>query len=54
MFTPGGLERFFREAGIRAIGNSPAPPVDAAEMARTEVAAARYGLHVVDWAARAS
>jgi quercetin dioxygenase-like cupin family protein len=54
MFTPGGLEGFFREAGIRAIGNGPAPAVDAAEMARTEVAAVRYGLHVVDWAARAS
>jgi mannose-6-phosphate isomerase-like protein (cupin superfamily) len=52
MFTPGGIEGFFREAGIRADGDGPAPPVDAAEIARTEVAAAKYGLHVVDWAAR--
>jgi quercetin dioxygenase-like cupin family protein len=52
MFTPGGLEGFFREAGIRAARDGQAPPVDAAEIARTEVAAARYGLHVVDWAAR--
>jgi quercetin dioxygenase-like cupin family protein len=52
MFTPGGLEGFFREAGIRADGDGQPPPVDAAEIARTEVAAGRYGLRVVDWAAR--
>jgi quercetin dioxygenase-like cupin family protein len=52
MFTPGGLEGFFREAGIRAAGDGQAPPIDAAEIIRTEVAGARYGLHVVDWAAR--
>jgi quercetin dioxygenase-like cupin family protein len=52
MFAPGGIEGFFREAGIRAVGDSQAPPVGTAEIARTEVAAARYGLHVVDWAAR--
>jgi quercetin dioxygenase-like cupin family protein len=52
MFTPGGIEGFFREAGVRAFGDGQGPPVDAAEIARTEVAAARYGLHVVDWAAR--
>jgi quercetin dioxygenase-like cupin family protein len=51
MFTPGGLEGFFREAGIRA-ADGQAPPIDADEIARTEVAGARYGLHVVDWAAR--
>ena len=49
MFTPGGLEGFFREAGIRAADDGTAPPVNAAEIARTEVAAARYGLRVVDW-----
>ena len=52
MFTPGGIEGFFREAGIRAAGDGQAPPVNAAEIARTEVAAIRYGLRVVDWAAR--
>jgi quercetin dioxygenase-like cupin family protein len=52
MFTPGGLEEFFREAGIRAAGDGPAPAVDADEIARTEAAAARFGLHVMDWAAR--
>lgn len=52
MFTPGGLEGFFREAGIRAAGDGPAPAVDADEIARTEAAAARFGLQVVDWAAR--
>lgn len=50
VFTPGGLEGFFREAGTPAIDDGPPPPVDAAEMARTEVAGARYGLRVVRWA----
>lgn len=53
LFTPGGIERFFREAGRAAVGALPAPPVDAAEIARTEAAARRYGLRVVDWSARA-
>ena len=49
MFTPGGLEGFFREAGQVAGDDGPAPPVDAAEIARTEAAGRRYGLRVVDW-----
>jgi quercetin dioxygenase-like cupin family protein len=49
VFTPGGLEGFFREAGTPATGDGPAPPVDAAEIARTDIAGARYGLRVVDW-----
>jgi quercetin dioxygenase-like cupin family protein len=53
LFTPGGIEGFFREAGRAAVGASPAPPVDAAEIARTEAAARRYGLRVVDWSERA-
>lgn len=49
LFTPGGLEGFFRAAGTPATEDAPAPPIDAAEIARTEVAGARYGLRVVDW-----
>jgi quercetin dioxygenase-like cupin family protein len=53
MFTPGGIEEFFRTAGTPAIGDEPPPPIDAQEIARTEVAAARYGLRVVDWGSEA-
>ena len=49
LFTPGGLERFFREAGTAATHDGPAPAIDAAEISRTEAAAARYGLRVVHW-----
>ena len=49
LFTPGGIEGFFREAGQPATSDAPAPPVDAAEIARTEVAGRRYGLRVIDW-----
>jgi quercetin dioxygenase-like cupin family protein len=48
-FTPGGIEGFFREAGIPATNDGRAPPVDAAEIARTAIAGKRYGLHVIDW-----
>jgi quercetin dioxygenase-like cupin family protein len=50
LFTPGGIEGFFREAGRPATGDGPAPPVDAAEIARTEAAGPKYGLQVVNWA----
>jgi quercetin dioxygenase-like cupin family protein len=46
LFTPGGIEGFFREAGVPAVGDGPAPPVDAAEITRTEAAGAKYGLRV--------
>jgi quercetin dioxygenase-like cupin family protein len=49
-FTPGGIEEFFRAAGSPAVGDGPPPPIDAEEIARTEAAAERYGLRVVDWA----
>jgi quercetin dioxygenase-like cupin family protein len=50
IYTPGGIEGFFREAGKPAVGDGPAPPVDSAEIARTDKAGQRYGLQVVDWA----
>lgn len=49
-YTPAGIEGFFRESGRQAVGDGPAPPVDSAEIARTEKAGLRYGLQVVDWA----
>jgi quercetin dioxygenase-like cupin family protein len=49
-FTPGGIEGFFREAGMLATNDGPAPPVEAAEIARTAIAGKRYGLRVIDWA----
>lgn len=49
LFTPGGIEGFFREAGQPAAGDGDPPPIDAAEIARTEVAGAKYGLRVVAW-----
>jgi hypothetical protein len=49
IYTPGGIEGFFREAGTPANGDGPAPPVDSAEIARTDIAGRRYGLQVVNW-----
>lgn len=49
LFTPGGIEGFFREAGVPATNDGPAPSVDAAEIARSEIAGKRYGLRVVSW-----
>jgi quercetin dioxygenase-like cupin family protein len=46
LFTPGGLEQFFRAAGIPATSDGAAPPVDAAEIVRTDAAAARHGLRI--------
>ena len=46
-FTPGGIEGFFRESGRPALDDGPAPPLDADEIARTTVAAERYGLEAV-------
>ena len=50
VYTPGGIEGFFRESGRLAVRDGPAPPLDSAEIARTEIAGRRYGLEVVDWA----
>jgi quercetin dioxygenase-like cupin family protein len=49
-FTPGGIEGFFRESGRPALDDGPAPPLDADEIARTTVAAQRYGLEAVGFA----
>jgi quercetin dioxygenase-like cupin family protein len=49
VFTPGGMEGFFREAGLPATNNGSAPSVDAAEIARTTIAGKRYGLRVISW-----
>ena len=49
VYTPGGIEGFFREAGMQAVGDSSAPPVDSTEIARTDKAGRRYGLEVVGW-----
>lgn len=51
-FTPGGIEGFFREAGVPATNDDPAPPVDAAEITRTTMAGKRYGLRVINWDGR--
>ena len=36
-YTPGGIEGFFREAGMPATNDGPAPSLDIAEITRTEV-----------------
>jgi quercetin dioxygenase-like cupin family protein len=46
-FTPGGMEGFFRESGRPATDDGPAPPLDEDEIARTTVAAPRYGVEAV-------
>jgi quercetin dioxygenase-like cupin family protein len=46
LFTPGGLETFFRAAGTPATDDGPAPPLDAAEIARTAAAAPQHGLRL--------
>lgn len=49
LFTRGGIEGFFREAGRPATGDGAPPPIDADQIVRTEAAGAKYGLRVVDW-----
>ena len=49
VYTPGGIEGFFREAGRPATGEGPAPPFDSDELARSIVAGRRYGLEAVNW-----
>jgi quercetin dioxygenase-like cupin family protein len=51
LFTPGGIEEFFRAAGTPASGDGPPPPLDEAEIARTDAAAAQHGMRIADWLA---
>ena len=46
-FGPGGMEGFFRESGLPATDDGPAPPVDQDEIARTVAAAPEYGVEAV-------
>jgi quercetin dioxygenase-like cupin family protein len=46
-FTPAGIEGFFRESGRPATDDGPAPPLDEDEIARTTVAAPKYGVEAV-------
>jgi quercetin dioxygenase-like cupin family protein len=49
LFTPGGIDGFFREAGRPASDDGPAPAVDEDEISRTNAAGERYGLKIVNW-----
>ena len=46
VFTPGGFDGFFFEAGVPAVDGEAAPPVGADEIQRTRAAAPRYGLEL--------
>jgi quercetin dioxygenase-like cupin family protein len=46
MFSPAGIEGFFRAAGSPALGDGPPPPVGPEEIERTEIAAPIYGLEL--------
>ena len=43
-FTPGAIDGFFREAGLPAIDDGPAPAFGPDELARTQLAAPKYGV----------
>jgi len=46
VFTPGGFENFFYEAGVPAVEGETAPPLGPAEIARSREAAIRNGMDV--------
>jgi hypothetical protein len=46
MFTPGGIEGFFFEAGVPVVEGEAAPPLGPEEIERSREAAGRYGLDV--------
>lgn len=46
VFTPGGFDGFFFEAGLPAVDGEAPPPVGPEEIERTRAAAPRYGLEL--------
>jgi mannose-6-phosphate isomerase-like protein (cupin superfamily) len=46
-FAPGGVEGFFRESGVPASDDGPAPPFDEDQIARAKAAAPKYGIEIV-------
>ena len=46
VFTPGGFEGFFLEAGLPVVEGEAAPPLGPEEIERSREAAIRYGLEV--------
>jgi quercetin dioxygenase-like cupin family protein len=46
MFTPGGFEGFFFEAGLPVVDGETAPPLGVAEIERSRDAAIRFGMDV--------
>jgi quercetin dioxygenase-like cupin family protein len=46
VFTPGGFDRFFFEAGLPVVEDEAAPPLGPAEIERSREAAIRYGMDV--------
>lgn len=46
IFTPGGMDGFFFEAGLPAVEGENPPPLGPAEIERSREAAIRYGMEV--------
>ena len=46
-FAPAGMDGLFRESGLPATDDGPAPPLDDDEIARTMAAAPKYGVEAV-------
>jgi hypothetical protein len=49
IFSPGGMDGFFRLAGQPARREDPPPPIDQDEIIRTQAAGKRFGVEVVTW-----
>jgi quercetin dioxygenase-like cupin family protein len=47
VFTPGGFEGFFFEAGLPVVEGAAAPPLGPEEIERSRDAAVRFGMHVL-------
>jgi quercetin dioxygenase-like cupin family protein len=48
-FTPGGMDGFFRAAGVPAVEGGSPPPLSDEEIARTDAATATWGMKIVGW-----